>query len=104
MMDLAARVRAALHTDVVSEESLAGGCVGDVRRLRLRDGRDVVAKVGTDATSGLAREGFMLTYLAEHTALPVPRVFSAEDDLLVMEYIDAGDAMTAAAEEHAADC
>jgi fructosamine-3-kinase len=103
MSHVATQVRAVLRTDVIGEEILAGGCVGDVRRLTLADGRVIVAKIGAGAAPGLALEGFMLEYLAEYTRLPVPRVLSADNHLLLMEYIAAGGAMDARAEEDAAE-
>ena len=102
MNSLNARVRAVLHTEVVGTSPLPGGCVADARKLVLSDGRTIVAKLGDGRTPGLAREGFMLTYLAEHTKLPVPCVLWADDELLLMEYLISGDALNAAAEEDAA--
>jgi fructosamine-3-kinase len=98
-MNLAARVREVLHTDVVRAQELGGGCIADVRRLTLADGRDIVAKVG----EGLTLEGFMLGYLAEHSRLPVPEVLFSAEDLLLMEYLPTSGQITAKAQEDAAD-
>lgn len=78
---------------------LGGGCVGEVMRVSLDGGGDLVAKLGP----GLEPEGWMLAYLAERTALPVPRLLHADDDLLLMDYIPAGGALDDAAQAHAAD-
>ncbi len=43
---------------------LGGGCIGDVSRVTLEDGRTVVAKT-VDKGSRLDLEGFMLRYLAD---------------------------------------
>ena len=96
---LAATVAAAAGSAPIAAAPLAGGCVGEVLKLTLADGRALVAKLGP----GLAPEGFMLGWLAEHTELPVPRLLLADDDLLLMEYIEAGDPLDPAAERHAAD-
>ena len=98
---------AALIEDVtgskpVARHPLSGGCVGDVYQVELADGRMLVAKLG-DAGSGLEREGMMLTYLAEHSSLPVPQVLHADDSLLLMEKLPGGGRIDAAAERHAAD-
>ena len=45
-------------------EPMGGGCVGDVSRVTLEDGRTVVAKTG-DKESGLDIERF-------HAAIPAP--------------------------------
>lgn len=80
---------------------LSGGCVGDVFSASLPSGRDVVAKVGDGPGSGLAREGQMLTYLAQHSALPVPNILSADDTLLVMTKMDASGSLNRDAQHHA---
>ncbi len=79
--------------------SLAGGSIADVTRLDFDDGACLVAKTGDNLTI----EGDMLSYLKQHTDLPVPEVIHAGDDLLVMTYIDAGDALGPAAQSHAAE-
>jgi fructosamine-3-kinase len=68
----------------------------------LADGASIVAKLGPPG-GGLAVEGWMLGYLAAHTDLPVPEIVHASDTLLLMSHIDAGDAITPAAESHAAE-
>lgn len=92
--ELRARVEAVAGRRVTAASPLSGGCVGEVWRLDLAGGGRVVAKVGP----GLEPEGWMLRYLAGR--LPVPAVLSGEDDLLLMEWIDAGDGI---AEIHAAE-
>lgn len=98
-MNLAARVKEALGAEVVREATLAGGCISDVRRLALGNGRDIVAKAG----QGLALEGFMLSYLADHSSLPVPQVLHCAEDLLLMTYLPTTGRLSAAAQEDAAD-
>ncbi len=81
---------------------LGGGCIGEVYRAELADGRALVAKVGGPG-SGLAVEGFMLQYLADNSALPVPAVVHADDSLLLMTLIETSGGITAAVQTHAAD-
>lgn len=78
---------------------LSGGCVGEVYRLDLDDGTPLVAKLGP----GLEPEGWMLRYLATHSDLPVPAVIHGDDDLLLMDHVEAGGAIDAGAERHAAE-
>lgn len=99
---LAERLAGIMGCAVTRIAPLGGGCIADVRRAMMADGRDVVVKRGAGAESALAIEGRMLSYLAEHTALPVPTVHFAADDLLVMDYIPSGDPITPAAEADAA--
>lgn len=99
MSDLGPRVRAALNIEVAQEQELTGGCIADVRRLTLADGREIVAKVG----QGLALEGFMLSYLKDHSRLPVPGVLSAAEDLLLMDYLPSSGQLSERSQEDAAD-
>jgi fructosamine-3-kinase len=80
---------------------LAGGCIGQVFKLAFADGPALVAKVAPDG--GLAEEAAMLADLGRLSALPLPRVHHAEDDLLLMDHVEAGGRIDGAAERHAAD-
>lgn len=82
--------------------ALSGGCIGDVYRLDFADGAPLVAKVGDGDSDGLALEGAMLTYLREHSRLPVPDVLHADDTLLLMSYIPGDSHLDAPAQAHAA--
>jgi len=98
-LNIEAKVYAALGAAVVRDEALSGGCVGDVRKLTLTDGRTVVAKLGP----GAALEGQMLRYLAERSRLPVPAVYHAGNGLLLMAFISTSGSLDAAAESDAAE-
>ena len=80
---------------------LSGGCVGEVYKVELRDGTQLVAKVSE--SGGLAVESFMLGYLKIHSALPVPEVLHAADNLLLLEFIETSGGLNAGAESHAAE-
>ena len=99
MSDLAAKIAALTGSPIREEIPLSGGCIADVRRVVLADGRELVAKRG----AGLLLEARMLRYLAASSAVPVPKVHHAEADLLLMDYIAAGDPITAQTQEHAAE-
>lgn len=99
---LDARIEAALGQAPLSTRPLSGGCVGEVYRVRMPDGGDVVAKLGR-AGSELALEGWMLTYLRENSGLPVPRVLHESDELLVMEHVPTEGGIDRNAQAHAAD-
>jgi len=98
--DLEAAIARAAGAPVARLKPLGGGCVGVVYRVELEDGRALVAKADG---AGLAVEGFMLSYLRDHSRLPVPEVVYADDDLLLMTFIETGGGLTAAVQEHAAD-
>jgi fructosamine-3-kinase len=98
--ELRARLEAALETPVEGIEALDGGMIGSVYRVDLADGTRQVAKVGD---TPLTVEAFMLRYLAEHSDLPVPTVYHATDDLLVIEYVEGTSEITPAVERDLAD-
>jgi fructosamine-3-kinase len=92
------RVEKALGSRILCAAPLSGGSVAQVARIDLADGRRGVVKQGGRS---LALEGWMLAYLQGR--LPVPDVWLAEDDLLVLSYIDAGPGgLDAVAQEQAA--
>ncbi len=95
----AARIEAVTGRRVVGTRALSGGCVGEVRLATLADGGHLVAKLGP----GLEPEGWMLGYLARVSALPVPAVVHADDDLLLMEHVEASGSLSAEGEAQAAD-
>lgn len=98
--ELHTRIEDALDATVESIEALDGGMIGSVYRVDLADGRRRVAKVGD---TPLTVEAFMFEYLAEHTDLPVPAVYHATDDLLLIEYVEGTSEITPAVERDLAD-
>ena len=98
---LAAAVEAALGQRPRRFAPLTGGCIAEVYRAELDGGDAVVVK--SASRGDLLLEAFMLGYLAEASDLPVPAVRHAAADLLIMDYVEAGDAIDAAAEAHAAE-
>ena len=98
--DIAAAISEWTGARPTADRPLGGGCIGDVRRVDLADGRIVVAKIGG---AGLALEGFMLEYLGREGGLPVPAVHGVGADVLVMEMLPSGGRLTEAAQHHAAD-
>jgi fructosamine-3-kinase len=73
---------------VVRRTRLHGGCIALVARLDLADGRSVVEKRSRPGdASDLWLEGWMLRYLADRSALPVPEVLETSPERLVMSYV-----------------
>ncbi len=95
----AARIQARTGRAILGARPLSGGCVGEVLLVDLAGGERVVAKIGP----GLEPEGWMLCALAERTALPVPATLLADDDLLLMAYVEGRDGLDGPAQAHAAD-
>lgn len=101
MAVLEERIAVALGASVRCLAPLSGGCVGDVFRADLSDGRRVVVKAG-EAGSRLDLEGWMLRTLADN-GLPVPGVIHAADDLLAMDSIETSGSLDESAQAHAAE-
>src|SRR3546814_13820675 len=89
-MTLEAAVEAACGSAPRAATPLLGGCIAEVYRLDFDDRPPLVAKVARPGGSGggLAIEGFMLDYLARHSALAVPTTRHTADRLLLMDYVD----------------
>lgn len=96
-------IESALGHPVKSMHALSGGCIGEVYRVLLSDGSEVVVKLDQSATPRLDIEGYMLEYLAAHSTLPVPHVIHSSPELLTMRFIEGDSHFTAEAERHAAD-
>ncbi len=96
---LADRLADALGARPVDVVKLDGGMIGTVRRVELADGRTVAAKTGE---TSLEVEAFMLRYLAAESALPVPDVLHADDELLVLKFVAGEATFSRAAERDAA--
>lgn len=97
------RLEDCLGAPVVGATALGGGCVAEVVRVTLADGRAVVVKDGRPGDR-LDLEGWMLSTLAERCpVLPVPAVLVADDDMLVMEAVESSGRLGAAGEAHAAE-
>jgi len=96
------RIETATGAAIISSTPLHGGSIAAVYRLDLANGASFVAK-SSARPAGFEVEGYMLDYLRAASSLPLPEVLLAEDDLLLMQYIEAGDALDPQAETHAAD-
>ncbi|MBV8536404.1 MAG: fructosamine kinase family protein, partial [Alphaproteobacteria bacterium] len=93
---ITARVEATMGAPVEAAERLGGGQIATVWRVELADRRSLVVKSGRD----LALEAWMLRYLKSRTRVPVPEVHQADDDLLIMAFIDNDGRLEPAAETH----
>ena len=83
------RITGIAQRDLRRMRPLAGGKISRVLRLDFSRGEPLVAKVG-DGGHDLRIEAYMLRYLQQHSALPVPAVYHDERELILMEHI-AGD-------------
>ncbi len=81
--------------------TLTGGCIAQVYKVELEGGGAMVAKVAPEG--GLSEEAAMLADLARLSDLPLPAVFHASDDLLLLDFVDGGTRIDAEAEAHAAE-
>lgn len=82
---------------------LSGGSVAEVYRATVPELGDVVVKIDRSGQPSLDVEGYMLDYLAAHSTLPVPKVFHAAPELLIMELLPGESHFSANAQIHAAE-
>jgi len=102
LADAATLIEAATGRRPARLGPLSGGCIAEIYRVDFDDGDRLVAKLaGSEGDLGL--EAYMLRYLAERSALPVPAVVHADDGLLLMEFVETAGPIDAAAERHAAE-
>ena len=80
------RIVGIVQRDLRRMRPLAGGKISRVLRLDFASGAPLVAKVG-DGGHDLRIEAYMLRYLRQHSALPMPAVLHEEPDLILMEYV-----------------
>lgn len=97
-MDAGLLIGETLGSGVESLEPLHGGCIGQVFRARLADGRDLAVKIGASGSDdgGFRLEAEMLGRLG--AVAPTARVVHADGCLLAMEYVSHGGGKSAAGE------
>jgi fructosamine-3-kinase len=96
-------VQAHLGERMHSVRPLGGSCIGEVYRAELEEGTPLVAKVDREGESHLEREAYMLRYLRQKCALPVPEVYYGSETLLLMEFVEGNSYFSTEAERHAAE-
>jgi len=90
-VSLEAAVADATGSGVESLRRVGGGDINDAYRAELADGRSVFVKTRAGAPPGeYAAEAAALRWLAEPRAIGVPAVLGASDQLLALEWLDAG--------------
>jgi fructosamine-3-kinase len=101
------RIEAALGVRVTEMAPLQVGFGLEGAAVTLADGRRLAVKAaapGSARAGTLALEGFMLGELARLSALPVPKVHYAGDDLLAMDFIETdGSGIDESVERHAGE-
>lgn len=102
-MRLEDQIMAIIGRSVTKLTPLSGGMIGTVYRVDLNDGTQIVAKVASEASGTLDIEGYMLQYLAENSALPVPEVLHSSKALLLITYLQGNSSLTESVQEHAAE-
>jgi len=101
-LQLADRIEQLIGKRPLRMAAMGGGCIAPVYHCELAGGERVVAKQPSPGRT-LDCEAWMLGYLKQHSALPVPAVVAATPDLLLLEYMDSGDPLDARAEAHLAE-
>ena len=96
---IAQRAEALLGTAVVATTPLAGGDVCNATRLRLSTGASALVKTRPHAPADFFRtEAAGLRWLGEAAGVAVPEVLAAEDDCLVLAWVEGARPSAEAAE------
>lgn len=89
MAGTAALAESLLKVAVVSTTSVAGGDICTTTRLRLTDGRSAVIKTRPQAPAGFfTTEAEGLTRLREAAGVPVPAVLAADDECIIIDWVE----------------
>ncbi len=99
MGTVANRAEALLGTAVVATTPVAGGDICTATRLRLSDGTSALVKTRPHAPADFFRvEARGLDWLGEADGVAVPRVLAAEDDCLIVAWVESARPSVEAAE------
>jgi fructosamine-3-kinase len=89
MGTIAARAERLLDTSVVATTPVAGGDICTATRLRLSDGRSALMKTRPHAPAGFFTvEANGLRWLREADGAAVPEVYAADEDCLVLAWVE----------------
>lgn len=102
-MKIRQQIEDAIDSAVADISTLSGGCVGQLYRVTLATNEFIVAKVDDSPHPVLDVEGYMLTYLARNSELPVPDVLFAAPHLLLLSFLPGDSHFGPGAQEHAAE-
>jgi fructosamine-3-kinase len=97
--DLNDLVRTVTGAALTALSPLSGGCVANVCRADLDDGRSVVIKQSDQADGTLLIEAEMLCYFATHSPIACPDVLYADDGCLIMGFIDNDNRMSTSVQQ-----
>lgn len=99
MGTIASRAERLLGTSVVATTPVAGGDICTATRLRLSDGRSALMKTRPHTPAGFFTvEADGLRWLREAGGAAVPEVYAADDDCLVLAWVEPGRPTAEAAE------
>lgn len=99
MGTIATRAERLLGTSVVATTPVAGGDICTATRLRLSDGRSALMKTRPHAPTGFFTvEARGLGWLREAGGAAVPEVYAADDDCLILAWVEPGRPTAEAAE------
>ena len=102
-MNIVQEIEAATGQTVVDISPISGGCIGQVYRVNLKDGRKLVAKVDDQENPRLDIEGYMLRFLNEQSELPIPDVLHCSPRLLLMSFLPGDSHFPNRSQQHAAE-
>ncbi len=87
---LSHKIEELTNDHVIEQSSLGGGCIANTQKIRLSSGRKLCCKTISSGISMFTQEANGLRELAKTSTIRIPEVLYANDEMLVMEYIETG--------------
>lgn len=88
--DIRSKVEQFLNEELVSSNSVGGGCIADSRIIKTRSGKQFFLKTHSGAPSMFLKEANGLKELAKPGSIRVPEVILADEGFLLLENINTG--------------
>ncbi len=76
-----------LKDNIISDNSISGGCISDARMLKLSSGKHVFLKSDSEKTELFKKEANGLRELKRANAIRVPEVLLVDDNFILTEFI-----------------
>lgn len=79
-----------LNEKLTSASSIGGGCIADSKLIQTESGKKYFLKTHSGAIGIFFKEANGLTELSKANSIRIPKVMLAEEDFLLLEYIETG--------------
>lgn len=89
--DLKKKIEEIIGTEIISSNSVSGGCISNACKLETKSGENYFLKFNDFVSNDMfLKEANGLKKLSKANAIRIPKVILAERSLILMEYIESG--------------